>query len=233
MKSANYDEKEITRFDSISNTWWDPAGELGTLHTINALRLAFILENLDSHIQVLDVGCGGGILTEALALAGAHVIGIDLSRESLDVAMLHARERGLLIDYRYGSVDDIAEIYPGHFDVVTCMEMLEHTPKPASIVAACAIALKPGGHFFCSTINRTPKAFLFAVLIGEYLLHLLPRGSHQYTRLIRPKQLKKWAGENGLTHIRSSSFMYHPLSQKFTLAEGKEDVNYITHFTRV
>jgi 2-polyprenyl-6-hydroxyphenyl methylase/3-demethylubiquinone-9 3-methyltransferase len=231
-KFANYDKKEITRYDKISKTWWDPEGELGTLHAINPLRLKFILENSTSHHRVLDVGCGGGILSEALAKAGANVMGIDLSRESLEVAMRHARDNGQNIDYRHASIDDIAPNYPASFDIVTCMEMLEHAPKPARIVAACAESIKPGGHFFCSTINRTPRAFLFAVVMGEYILHLLPRGTHRYGRLIRPGELKKWAGESRLAFDRLSSFIFHPLTGKFTLAAGKEDVNYIAHFIK-
>jgi len=232
MKFVNYDENEISRYDRISKIWWDPEGELGTLHAINPLRLKFILENAASHHKVLDVGCGGGILSEALAKEGASVMGIDLSRESLDVAMRHARDNGQNIDYRYASIDDIAPNHPASFDIVTCMEMLEHSPEPAGIVAACAKTLKPDGHFFCSTINRTPRAFLFAIVIGEYVLHLLPRGSHRYTRLIRPIELKMWACNNGLIFDRLSSFMYHPLTGKFTLSAGKEDVNYIAHFIK-
>jgi 2-polyprenyl-6-hydroxyphenyl methylase/3-demethylubiquinone-9 3-methyltransferase len=229
---VNYDSKEITRYDRISKIWWDPDGELGTLHTINPLRLKFILDNSNSHHRVLDVGCGGGILAEALAKEGANVMGIDLSRDSLDVAMRHARDNGHNIDYRYAGIDDIAPNFPESFDIVTCMEMLEHAPQPSQVVEACAKALKPGGHFFCSTINRTPRAFLFAIVIGEYILHLLPKGTHRYRRLIRPEELKRWAAESGLTFDRFSSFIFHPLTRKFTLALGKADVNYIAHFIK-
>ena len=229
----NVDENEIGKFDRVANIWWDPRGEMGTLHTINPLRVEFILKPLASPAPVLlDVGCGGGILCEALAERGAHVIGIDLSLASLQAARQHAQQRGLKIDYRLQSAEDLAESDDARFDVVTCMEMLEHVPEPAQVVAACARLVKPGGHVFFSSINRTPKAWLFAIFGGEYVLRLLPRGSHTYKKLIQPQELKGWARENGLEFIGLSSLLYNPFTRSFTVAAGKEDVNYMAHFIK-
>lgn len=240
-KSRNADDREIDKFDRVSQLWWDPQGEMGTLHSINPLRTKFVLERLaiDSP-RILDVGCGGGILSEALAREGAHVLAIDLSQASLEVARQHASTQGLNIEYRYESVEEIARKNPGSFDVLTCMEMLEHVPEPAKIVAACAQALrspdpasgKPGGQAFFSTINRTPKAFLFAIVGGEYILRLLPRGTHTYKKLIRPSELKAWAAAAGLELVRISSLVYNPFTRKFKLAAGEEDVNYMAHFIK-
>jgi 2-polyprenyl-6-hydroxyphenyl methylase/3-demethylubiquinone-9 3-methyltransferase len=229
----NADSREIDKFDRVSQTWWDPKGEMGTLHTINPLRTNFIMENLTvRNPKILDVGCGGGILSEALAKTGAQVMGIDLSQASIQVAGQHAQRQGLKIDYRYESVEEVARKHAGSFDVVTCMEMLEHVPEPGKIVAACARALKPGGHAVFSTINRTPKAFLFAILGGEYLLRLLPRGSHTYQKLIRPRELINWAEGNSLEFSSLSSLMYNPFTRKFKVIAGKEDVNYMARFIK-
>jgi 2-polyprenyl-6-hydroxyphenyl methylase/3-demethylubiquinone-9 3-methyltransferase len=178
------------------------------------------------------VGCGGGILCEALAKSGAQVVGIDLSLASIEAARRHAEEHGLGIDYRHESVEDVARKSPGSFDVVTCMEMLEHVPDPPSIVSACSRALKTGGHAFFSTINRTPKAFLFAIVGGEYILRLLPRGTHTYNKLICPQELKSWAQGSGLKLVKLASLMYNPFSRRFRVVEGKEDVNYMAHFVK-
>ena len=232
-KFTNADDREIDKFDKVSKIWWDPKGEMGTLHTINPLRAKFIMQDLDAgNPSLLDVGCGGGILSEALAETGAQVTGIDLSQASLEAARQHAKSRGVQVDYRYESVEEVAQRQAGSFDAVTCMEMLEHVPQPGEIVAACARALKPGGHFFCSTINRTPKAFLFAIIGGEYILRLLPRGTHTYSKLIRPDELKAWARESGLEFVRLASLMYNPFTRKFKVADGKEDVNYMAHFIK-
>ena len=234
MKSfENADNKEIEKFDRVSQIWWDPKGEMGTLHTINPLRTNFIMERLTvPDPRILDVGCGGGILSEALARAGARVTGLDLSEASIQVAKKHAQQQGLEIDYRYESAQEVAGQQAGTFDAVTCMEMLEHVPEPGKVVAACAQALKPGGQAFFSTINRTPKAFLFAIIGGEYILRLLPRGTHTYSKLIRPQELKDWTHEAGLEFVRLASLMYNPFTGTFKVAAGKEDVNYMAHFVK-
>lgn len=203
------------------------------LHAINPLRTRFIIERLTKPSpKILDVGCGGGILSASLTRGGAQVTGLDLSEASIQVARQYAQEKGLKIDYRYESVQEVAEKQAGTFDAVTCMEMLEHVPEPSKIVAACAQALKPGGQAFFSTINRTPKAFLFAILVGEYILGLLPRGCHTYSKLIRPHELKCWTHQAGLEFVSLASLMYNPITRTFKLAADKEDVNYIAHFIK-
>jgi 2-polyprenyl-6-hydroxyphenyl methylase/3-demethylubiquinone-9 3-methyltransferase len=229
----NADNKEIDKFDKVSQIWWDLKGEMGTLHVINPLRTKFIMEKLTvQNPKILDVGCGGGILSEALAKSGAQVVGSDLSQASLEVAKRHAEQQGLKIEYLYESAENIAQKNPGSFDAITCMEMLEHVPEPAKVIAACAQALKPGGHAFFSTINRTPKALLFAIIGGEYILRLLPRGTHTYQKLIRPSELKGWAQDAGLKFSRIASLIYNPFTSKFKVAMGVEDVNYMVHFTK-
>jgi 2-polyprenyl-6-hydroxyphenyl methylase/3-demethylubiquinone-9 3-methyltransferase len=205
---------------------------MGTLHTINPLRTKFITDGLDlAGRKVLDVGCGGGILTEALARCGAQATGIDLSNESIEAAKVHARQQGLDIEYRYENIDETASKHAGEFDAITCMEMLEHVPEPKQIIAACSRLLKPGGHAFFSTINRTPKAFVFVIFGGEYILRLLPRGTHTYKKLIRPNELKQWAQESGLDFRRLSSLIYNPFTRKFKVADV-EDNNYMAHFVK-
>jgi 2-polyprenyl-6-hydroxyphenyl methylase/3-demethylubiquinone-9 3-methyltransferase len=230
---TNTDLEEIKKFDDVSQIWWDPKGEMGTLHTINPLRMKFITDAMDlSGRKVLDVGCGGGILTEALAKSGAQATGIDLSKESLEAARIHAAQQGLDIDYRYENIEETASIHAGEFDAITCMEMLEHVPEPKKIIAACSRLLKPGGHAFFSTINRTPKAFLFVIIGGEYILRLLPRGTHTYKKLIRPAELKQWSQDSGLEFRRLASLLYNPFTGKFKVVQEKEDNNYFAHFVK-
>jgi 2-polyprenyl-6-hydroxyphenyl methylase / 3-demethylubiquinone-9 3-methyltransferase len=228
----NTDTDEIKKFDNVANTWWDPKSEMGTLHTINPLRTKFITDGLDlSGRKVLDVGCGGGILTEALAKEGARATGIDLSRDSIEAAKVHAAQQGLNIDYRYENIEETASKYAGQFDAITCMEMLEHVPEPGKVIDACSRLLKPGGHAFFSTINRTPKAFLFVIFGGEYILRLLPRGTHTYSKLIRPEELKRWTQDNGLEFRRLASLIYNPFTRKFKVA-NVVDNNYMVHFVK-
>lgn len=229
---TNTDTDEIKKFDNVANIWWDPKGEMGTLHTINPLRTKFITDGLNlSGRKVLDVGCGGGILTEALARSGAQAVGIDLSNDSIEAAKVHARQQGLDIEYRYENIEETASKYAGEFDAITCMEMLEHVPEPNKIIDACSRLLKPGGHAFFSTINRTPKAFVFVIFGGEYILRLLPRGTHTYRKLIRPNELKQWAQESGLEFRRLASLIYNPFTRKFKVAEV-EDNNYMADFVK-
>lgn len=229
---TNTDTEEIKKFDDVANIWWDLKGEMGTLHTINPLRTKFITDGLDlSGRKVLDVGCGGGILSEALAKCGAHVTGIDLSKDSIEAAKIHATQQGLDIDYRYENIEETASKHAGEFDAITCMEMLEHVPEPGKIIAACSKLLKPGGHVFISTINRTPKAFLFVIIGGEYILRLLPRGTHTYRKLIRPNELKQWSQASGLEFRRLASLIYNPFTGIFKVAEV-EDNNYMAHFVK-
>jgi len=228
----NTDTEEIKKFDEVANIWWDLKGEMGTLHTINPLRTKFITDGLDlAGRKVLDVGCGGGILSEALAKANAHVTGIDLSKDSIEAAKVHTRQQGLDIDYRYENIEETASKQAGEYDAITCMEMLEHVPEPGKIIAACSKLLKPGGHAFFSTINRTPKAFVFVIFGGEYILRLLPRGTHTYKKLIRPSELKQWAQESGLEFRRLASLIYNPFTRIFKVAEV-EDNNYMAHFVK-
>ncbi|MHB8253604.1 MAG: bifunctional 2-polyprenyl-6-hydroxyphenol methylase/3-demethylubiquinol 3-O-methyltransferase UbiG [Acidiferrobacter sp.] len=224
----NADPKELQRFEAVASTWWDPAGPLKTLHGMNPLRLQFIKEHAPlAGLRVLDVGCGGGLLSEGLAEAGAHVTGIDLAHEALLVARLHAAENGLSIDYRETAVEDLArDPAQAPFDVVTCLEMLEHVPDPSSVVKACATLVKPGGHVFFSTINRTPRAWLMAVLGAEYLLNLLPRGTHEYARFIRPSELAAWMRNARLTPVTTRGMRYIPFVEHYSLS-ADVDINYL------
>lgn len=230
---SNADAQEISKFDRVSNLWWDAQGKMGMLHTINPLRLKFIADEFEMpHPRIVDVGCGGGILTEALAKAGAQASGIDLSEVSLAVAQQHAIDHGLSIDYHLKNAEQLAQEQAGQFDMVTCMEMLEHVPDPAKVIAACAQLLKPGGRAIFSTINRNPKAFLFAIVGGEYVLRILPRGTHSYGKLIRPDELRAWAAAAGLRFTGIASLMYNPLTRNFRVAADREDVNYMASFVK-
>jgi 2-polyprenyl-6-hydroxyphenyl methylase/3-demethylubiquinone-9 3-methyltransferase len=228
----NADRREIEKFDGHADIWWDLKGEMRTLHVINPLRVKFITKNLKEGDKVADIGCGGGVLAEALANSGMNVTGIDLSQPSIESAQRHAQSQGLTIEYLYESAENLAEQRAGQYDAVTCMEMLEHVPEPDKIIEACARLLKPGGHAFFATINRTPKAFLFVIIGGEYILRLLPRGTHTYSRLIRPDELKNWARRCGLEFLQSASLIYNLLTNKFKVKEKKEDMNYMAHFLK-
>jgi len=232
-RPSNVDSQEISKFDRVAQLWWDPNGKMGMLHVINPLGSQFTFEHTDVRgKRVVDVGCGGGILTETLAKAGAQVVGIDQSELTLEVARQHAAQGGLAIDYRIQTVEELVAQEAGSYDVVTCLEMLEHVPNPAAVIDACARLLKPGGHAIFSTINRNFKAWLFAIIGGEYVLRILPRGTHQYEKLIRPDELRSWAGQSGLTHLRSASLMYNPLFKSFRVAGGREDVNFMMSYVK-
>jgi 2-polyprenyl-6-hydroxyphenyl methylase/3-demethylubiquinone-9 3-methyltransferase len=226
--NANYDAAELAKFSALAHRWWDPTSEFRPLHEINPLRLGHI-ERLAGGLagkRVVDVGCGGGILAEAMAQRGAEVTGIDLAEKPLKVAVLHGRESGSRVDYRLVSAEALAEEAPGGFDIVTCMEMLEHVPDPASTVAACARLARPGGHVFFSTINRNAKSFLFAIVGAEYVLRLLPRGTHEYARFIRPSELAAWCRAASLAVEDLTGMTYNPLTRAYALGRVV-DVNYL------
>jgi len=227
---GNVDQAEIAKFDALASRWWDREGEFKPLHDINPLRLGFI----ESHVslagkRVLDVGCGGGILSEAMAMRGARVTGIDLGEAPLSVAKLHQMESGVEVDYRHISVEAMAAEHAGEFDVVTCLEMLEHVPDPSSVIEACARLVKPGGHLFFSTINRNPKAYTFAILGAEYVLGLLPRGTHEYRKFIRPSELSSWCRQHGLRLQNQTGLTYNPVSRRYRLTANDVSVNYMVH----
>jgi 2-polyprenyl-6-hydroxyphenyl methylase/3-demethylubiquinone-9 3-methyltransferase len=224
----NVDHAEIGKFEELAARWWDPHSEFKPLHDINPLRLDYIdrIARLEGK-EVLDVGCGGGILSESMALRGARVTGIDMGAMPLRVAELHTLESGVEVTYRQVPVEQLAAERPASFDVVTCMEMLEHVPDPSSVVAACAQLARPGGHVFFSTINRNPKSYLLAIVGAEYLLRMLPRGTHDYARFIRPSELGAWIRAAGLTTTRITGMTYNPLTDTYGLAERDVDVNYL------
>ncbi|MCB1962067.1 MAG: bifunctional 2-polyprenyl-6-hydroxyphenol methylase/3-demethylubiquinol 3-O-methyltransferase UbiG [Rhodocyclaceae bacterium] len=228
----NADPVELQKFGDLAHRWWDPESEFRPLHEINPLRLDWIdsIATLSGK-TVLDVGCGGGILSEGMATRGATVTGIDLGEKALNVARLHLHESGLVVDYRLVSAEAMAEAHPGEFDVVTCLEMLEHVPDPESIVAACARLVKPGGDVFFSTLNRNPKAYLLAIIGAEYLLRLLPRGTHDYARFIKPSELARQCRQAGLEFRSLTGMTYNPLTKHYALSRDT-DVNYLLHATR-
>lgn len=229
--TANVDRDEIERFDALAARWWDPHGAFKPLHDINPLRLDFVdtrAGGLAGRL-VLDVGCGGGLLTEGMARRGARVVGIDLGPAALEAARTHAAEAGLAIDYREAAAEALADSDHGRYDVVTCMELLEHVPDPPQLVSACARLAKPEGHVFFSTINRNPKAYALAVVAAEYVLGLLPRGTHDYARFIRPSELDAWARAHGLLLAELAGFHYSPFSTRWRFG-GNVDVNYLAHY---
>ena len=228
----NADPAELEKFGDLAHRWWDPNSEFKPLHDINPLRLDWI----DGAIglpgkRVLDVGCGGGLLSEGMAVRGAEVTGIDLSEKPLGVARLHLLESGQKVDYRKVSAEQMAEDMPGAFDAVTCLEMLEHVPDPASIVESCARLVKPGGQVFFSTINRNPKSYLLAVIGAEYILHMLPRGTHDFAKFIKPSELTRWCKQSGLDPDELIGMTYNPLTRHYAL-DRDTDVNYLVRTTR-
>jgi 2-polyprenyl-6-hydroxyphenyl methylase / 3-demethylubiquinone-9 3-methyltransferase len=227
----NADPNELAKFSDLAHRWWDPAGEFRPLHEINPLRLSWIEQRVAlSGKRVLDVGCGGGILAEAMARAGARVKGIDLAEKALRVAELHRLESGAAVEYEAAAAEDLAQREAAGYDVVTCMEVLEHVPDPASTVRACAALAKPGGQLFFATINRNPKAYLLAIVGAEYVLRLLPRGTHDYAKFIKPSELARWCRESGLAMADLIGMNYNPLTKMFALGRDT-GVNYMLHAT--
>ncbi len=228
----NVDPAEVAKFDALASRWWDPDGEFRPLHEINPLRLDWIRQHVDlKGAEVVDIGCGGGILTESMAAAGASVTGIDMAEAPLAVARLHRHESGLEVDYRQATAEELAGEKADSFDIVTCLEMLEHVPDPSKVIQSCAELVKPGGHVFFSTINRNPKAFIFAIVGAEYVLKLLPAGTHEYEKFIRPSELEAWARNAGLSLRDSIGMHYNPITKEYSLGDGL-DVNYLMYFQR-
>lgn len=232
-KKGNVDPAEIAKFDALASRWWDPEGEFRPLHEMNPIRLQWIDSRCGglNGLRVVDIGCGGGILAESMAASGADVTGADLAAAPLEVAKLHLLESGEKVEYLQIAVEDLAAKRAGQYDVVTCMEMLEHVPDPTAVIAACAKLAKPGGDIFFSTINRNPKSFFMAIVGAEYVMRLLPRGTHEYARFIRPSELENWARTAGLNAAGISGLYYNPLTRHFS-SGGNVDVNYLMHFRR-
>lgn len=232
-ESKNVDALELSKFSELAHKWWDKTSEFKPLHDINPLRLNYINATVSlSGKRVLDVGCGGGILSESMVEKGASVTGIDLGEKALKVAQLHSLESGVEVDYRLIAAEDLAEQDPEQYDVVTCLEMLEHVPEPASVVQACAKLVKPGGHVFFSTINRNPKAYAFAVLGAEYILNMLPKGTHDYAKFIKPSELASWARQSDLALQGQAGMSYNPLTKHYWLNDDVS-VNYLVHTMKV
>jgi len=232
MTALNIDPAEIAKFEELASRWWDDQGEFKPLHEINPLRLQYINERTElANRKILDVGCGGGILSESMALKGAQVTAIDMGKAPLSVARLHALETEVDIDYQQITVEELAAKKPGEFDAVTCMEMLEHVPDPASVIQACKTLVKPGGSVFFSTINRNPKAYALAILGAEYILNMLPKGTHDYDKFIRPSELDEWARQSGLELKDIIGISYNPFTKIYKLNHDV-NVNYMTHHLR-
>lgn len=231
---SNVDEGEIRRFEALASRWWDPRGEMAALHHINPARVRYI-ERVSGGLrskQALDVGCGAGLLTEALASKGAQALGIDMAEASLEVARLHGLESGVQAQYRKVAVEVLAAEQPASFDLVCCLEMLEHVPDPASVIAACATLVKPGGDLVFSTINRNPKAYALAIVGAEWITGLVPRGTHDYAKFIRPSELDGWCREAGLSTVEIKGLRYNPLLKSATIGNDL-DVNYLLHARKV
>ena len=232
LKMKNVDDIEIQKFEALAHRWWDPDSEFKPLHEINPLRMNYITRTTGvAEKEILDIGCGGGILAEALANHGANVTAIDLAEASLSVAKIHLLESKLDIDYRFTSAEELAGEFPQRFDIVTCLEMLEHVPDPASIVNACFKLVKPGGFVFFSTINRNPKSYLFAIVGAEYILSLLPKGTHEYSKFIKPSELAQWCRDVDFKLNDQVGMGYNPLTKRYFL-QNNLDVNYIACYQK-
>ena len=231
--APNIDEAEIAKFEAMAPIWWDRQGDFKALHDINVLRLNYINQRAPlAGKSVLDVGCGGGIFSEAMASLGAKVTGIDMGDAALGVARLHLRESGHEVAYQKSTAEQFAKIYPDQFDVVTCLELLEHVPDPASVITACKDLVKPGGDVFFATINRNLKAFIFAIIGAEYILGLVRKGTHTYGKFIKPAELRGWAVNSGLSFMDLTGLHYNPIIKRYTLG-GNTHVNYLMHFSRI
>ena len=232
-QSPNIDTAEIAKFEAMAPIWWDKKGAFKALHDINVLRVDYI----DQHAplagkRVLDVGCGGGILSEAMAALEAEVTGIDMGESPLAVAKLHLAESGLAVDYQQATAEEFSEVHPHDFDVVTCLELLEHVPDPSSVVSACRKLVKPGGHVFFATLNRNPKSYLFAIIAAEYILGLVRKGTHRYSKFIKPSELEQWAAAAGLTFQDLTGLHYNPFLRRYSLG-GNTHVNYLMQFRKL
>ncbi|MGD2187003.1 MAG: bifunctional 2-polyprenyl-6-hydroxyphenol methylase/3-demethylubiquinol 3-O-methyltransferase UbiG [Desulfobacterales bacterium] len=231
--TSNIDAAEIAKFEAMAPIWWDRQGDFKALHDINVLRLNYINERTPLvGKSVLDVGCGGGILAEAMASLGAKVTGIDMGDTALEVARLHSSESGLEVDYQQATVEQFAKIFPERFDVVTCLELLEHVPDPASVVEACKTVVKTGGDVFFATLNRNLKSFVFAIIGAEYILGLVRKGTHTYSKFIKPTELQNWAAAAGLSFMDATGLHYNPILKRYSLG-GNTHVNYLMHFSRI
>lgn len=231
--STNVDPSEIAKFEALASRWWDKNSEFKPLHEINPLRSNYIdLRSPVAGKNLLDVGCGGGILCEAMAQRGATVSGIDMGEAPLSVAKLHQLESGVTVNYRQITAEDLAEQEAGQYDIVTCLEMLEHVPDPGSVIKACSALVRPGGHVYFSTINRNPKSYLFSIIGAEYLLQLLPKGTHDYDKFIKPSELGHWIRETGLQMQDITGMTYNPITKRYRLNEDDVAVNYLVHARR-
>jgi len=231
MSNQNIDQNEIAKFEALASRWWDPTSEFKPLHDINPLRLNYIDERVSlAGKRIVDVGCGGGLLSEGMALRGAHVTGIDMGEAPLSVARLHSLDSGVDVNYRQITVEELAgdPEHAGQYDVVTCLEMLEHVPDPGSVINACAALLRPGGHLFVSTINRNPKSFMFAIVGAEYLLKMLPKGTHEWKKFIRPSEMSDYLRHAGLEVNELTGMSYNPVTKAYKLGRDV-DVNYLMH----
>ena len=226
--SLNVDNREIAKFNDIASRWWDPDGEFKPLHLLNPVRLTYISDELQGLFgkTVIDIGCGGGILAESMARSGAVVTGLDMASDSLDVARLHALESGVSVNYQQATAEDYAQQHGNQFDVVTCMEMLEHVPEPMSVIQACADLAKPGATLFFSTLNKTAKAYLLAIIGAEHVLRLVPKGTHEFSKFIRPSELMRFIEQAGLELVDATGLHFNPLNNSFKTGPGL-DVNYI------